>query len=144
MAHKSFTVVQDFPQPLSTVFAHLSQHDNLGPLFGLPVKCIKPGSDPAEPNGLDSVRLVSAGPVKIEETITRFEKNSLIEYRITKGGFMKHHLGTLRFSAHDGGARVEYSLELESSFPLVTGPLLKALQNGIAKGLRQLSKRPTL
>lgn len=144
MAHKSFIVVQDFPQSLSAVFAHMAHHDNLAVLFGVPVWRIRESPDPAEPNGLGSVRVVSIGPVKIEETITVFEKDRLIEYRITKGGFMKYHRGELRFSAHGSGARVEYQLEIESAIPLMTTPILKGLQNGISRGLRQLSKRAAL
>jgi hypothetical protein len=144
MAPRSFTVVQDFPQPLSAVFAHLAHHDNLGPLFGAPVSRIKEGSDPAEPDGLGSVRLLVLGLVKVEETITGFEKDRRIEYRVTRGGFMKYHLGELRFSSQGTGCRVEYALSLESALPFATGPLLKALEVGIRRGLRQLAKRPSL
>jgi hypothetical protein len=144
MAHTQFTVVQDFPQPLSAVFAHMAHHDNLAVLFGVPVRRIRESPDPAEPNGLGSVRVVAIGPVKIEETITVFEKDRLIEYRITRGGFMKHHRGELRFSAQGDGARVEYQLELESALPLMTGPILKGLQKGISRGLRRLSTRSAL
>jgi len=50
MAHKTVSIVQEFPQPLSAVFAYLSNHDNLGSVFGAPVKRIKAGSDPSEPS----------------------------------------------------------------------------------------------
>jgi hypothetical protein len=81
MAHKQFTVVQDFPQPLSAVFAHMAHHDNLAVLFGVPVRRIRESPDPAEPNGLGSVRVVAIGPVKIEETITVFKKRRRNTYR---------------------------------------------------------------
>lgn len=144
MTFKSMTVVQDFAQPPSAVFAHLANHDNLSALFGLPVRRIREAPDANEPNGLGSVRLLRAGPVKIEETITRFDRDALIEYRITKGGFMKHHLGTLRFSQAGEGCRVQYTIELQSVFPLITGPILQALERGIRRGLARLAQSGAL
>ena len=140
MAHKTVSIVQEFPQPLSAVFAYLSNHDNLGSVFGAPVKRIKAGSDPSEPNGVGSVRRLETAVISIEETVTAFEKDRLIEYRITKGGFMKHHLGTMRFSASGSGTRLDYTIEIESAIPLFTGPLAKALDSGIRRGLQKLSQ----
>jgi Polyketide cyclase / dehydrase and lipid transport len=141
MAYKTISIVQDFPQPLSVVFAHLSHHDNLGRVFGMPVVRIAAARDSGEPDGVGSVRRLSLGPIRIEETVTGFEKDRLIEYRVTKGGFMKHHLGTMRFSEHAGGTRLDYTIEVESLIPGFTGPLVKGLDSGIRRGLAGLAKR---
>lgn len=137
MAHQTISIVQDFPQPLSAVFAYLSHHDNLGRVFGVPVARIKEGSD--APDGVGSVRRLGAVPIAVEETVTKAEPDRLIEYHITKGGFMKHHLGVMRFSANGSGTRLDYTIEIESAIPLVTGPLVKALDTGIRRGLKRLA-----
>ena len=69
MAHQTLSIVQEFPQPPSAVFAYLSHHDNLGSVFGAPVERIQAGSDPSEPNGVGSVRRLEAGVISIEETV---------------------------------------------------------------------------
>lgn len=144
MTYRTITLGIDFPQPVTAVFAHLSKHENLAGVFGMPISRIATSSDPAEPDGIGSVRRLKLGPLAIEETITGFEKNRLIEYRVTKGGFMKHHLGTMRFSEQGSGSRLDYTVEIESSIPLVTGPLVKSLEHGMRSGLTKLAARATL
>jgi hypothetical protein len=116
----TISITLDFPQPVSKVFAYLSQHENLG-----------------------SVRRLKVGPVAFEETITGFEKDRRIEYRITKGAFMKHHLGVMRFSEHQGGTRLDYTIEVESKIPLLTGPLVMGLNRDLRKGLKAVARRLT-
>jgi uncharacterized protein YndB with AHSA1/START domain len=139
----TISITLDFPQPVSKVFAYLSQHENLGEVFGIAVQRIKTSDDPQEPNGLGSVRRLKVGPVAFEETITGFEKDRRIEYRITKGAFMKHHLGVMRFSEHQGGTRLDYTIEVESKIPLLTGPLVMGLNRDLRKGLKAVARRLT-
>ncbi len=141
MARQTVSITQDFSQPLGTVFEFLSKPENLGPLYGVPIKRIVDAKDPGNPNGVGSVRRMRIGPVAVEETITKFEKNSLIEYRVTKGGFLKHQLGTMRFSEHDGKATLDYTIEVESQIPFGTLPLKLALQSAIGGALRKYAAR---
>ncbi len=144
MPHKTISISIDFPQPLSAVFAHLSEHENLAAVFGVPIKRIATSRDPNEPNGLGSVRRLFIGPVRVEETITAFEKDRTIEYRVTKGGFLKHHHGVMRFSEQSGGTHLDYTVEIQSIFPFVTMPLTAALGFGMRRGLTKLSRRDRL
>jgi hypothetical protein len=140
MAHRTISISLDFEQPVAALFSHLSHHENLASVFGMPIKRIQESSDPSEPNGVGSVRLLRLGPLGIQETITAFEKNRLIEYKVTKGGFMKHHLGTMRFSENAGRAHLDYTVEIESAIPGVTGPLVMSLERGMRKGLSKLQR----
>jgi Polyketide cyclase / dehydrase and lipid transport len=141
MAFQTISLSMDFPQPLAAVFGYLSHHDNLAAVFGVPVARIKAGTDPNEPDGIGAVRRLNIGPIRIEETVTAFEKNRLIEYRVTKGGFMKHHLGVMRFSEHGSGTHLDYTIEIESLFPLVTGPLVKGLTRDLRRGLNGVASK---
>ena len=140
MAHKTVSIVQEFPQPPSAVFAYLSNHDNLGSVFRRAGQAHQGRlrSERAERGRLGAAP--RNGRDRHRGDGTAFEKDRLIEYRITKGGFMKHHLGTMRFSASGSGTRLDYTIEIESAIPLLTGPLAKALDSGIRKGLQKLSR----
>lgn len=49
---------QDFPQPLSQVFADLADHEKLGRILGAPMTRLVDGSGEGGVNGLGSVRRV--------------------------------------------------------------------------------------
>ncbi len=117
----------------------------MGRLFGMPMKRIK-DADPAGPggvNGLGSVRSLGIFPLTFEETITVFELDRLIEYKITKGGPLKHHLGRIEFSEQDGRTRVKFSMELEPilDLPGVSMVAKLGMREAVAGGLRRLHQR---
>ncbi|HEX2679298.1 MAG TPA: hypothetical protein VHM19_21755, partial [Polyangiales bacterium] len=68
MAYRTISISLDFPQPVAALFAHLSVHENLASVFGMPITRLQAGSDPNEPNGVGSVRLLKLGPLGIQET----------------------------------------------------------------------------
>ncbi|MDX1453805.1 MAG: SRPBCC family protein [Oleiphilaceae bacterium] len=139
MARQSLRIQQQFNAPLNEVFDTLSDHERFGRIIGVKMKRVKTGDDGA--NGLGSIRTIHIGPLpSFEETITGFEPNALIEYKITKGSPIKNHVGTLRFSENNGVTELDYTIELESKIPLTTGLIKTALHNGIAKGLKRYSE----
>jgi hypothetical protein len=142
--HRTITLSLDFPQPLPAVFAHLSRHENLAAVFGVPVQRVQDSPDPAEPDGVGSVRRLRIGPLAIEETVTLFEKDRTIEYRVTRGGFIKHHVGVMRFSERGGGTHLDYTVEIQSHIPLASGPVAKSLELGMRRGLEKLARRASL
>lgn len=144
MTFKSFTLWTDFRQPVREVFAHLSRHENLAAIFGVPIKTLVAAADPGEPYGVGSVRSIRLGPVRFEETVTGLELDRTIAYRITRGGFVKHHDGLMRFSEHQGGTRVEHTIEMESAIPGLTGLLVPLVERVMRRGYLRLAHRPSL
>lgn len=144
MAEQSVRFEQFFAAPREPVFAWFAQHENFGLLFPGRTKRIQASADPAEPNGLGSVREVRIGLVRLEETITRFEPPSCIEYRVTRGWPVRNHLGRLRFEAVPGGTLLEYVIEFDSRLPfaggLVAGSLCASWRSGVQRAVEAISR----
>ena len=139
MALKTINMQQTFNAPVKEVFGVLSDHQKFGKICGIKMQRTKDGDDGA--NGLGSVRKIIMGPLpSFEETITDFVPNELIEYKITRGGPIKNHIGTLKFSEQNKKTVLNYTIKLESKIPFTTGIIKSALQNGISKGLKRYSK----
>ena len=134
MAQQSISMHFKFKKPLSQVFQDLSDHERFGELCGINMKRIKDGAD--QVNGLGSVRAINIGPLpSFEETITEFEENKFIEYKITKGSPIKNHVGTLKFRESGEGCELDYVIKLESKIPFTTGLIKTAIKQGISKGI---------
>ena len=130
----------DFALPVQRVYAYLAEHENLGPLFGAQVTRVRDGD--TSRNGVGSVRRLKVGPLPpFEETVTQTIDNELIEYRITRGGVLRNHRGTMRFAPNGTGSTLHYVIEFDSKVPL-TGPLVKAsLDRSIRKALTTVERR---
>ena len=110
-----------FAAPREKVFEFFAEHSNMRKVWGGRWERIQEGTD--EPNGLNSVRLVRAGGATFEETIVSFQRPSLIEYTVTKGGMMKSHLSRMEFSDDAGGTRLVYTIRFEPKV-MLAGRLL--------------------
>jgi uncharacterized protein YndB with AHSA1/START domain len=139
MGQQRIDLTQEFAAPVSRVFAHLSEHENLEAVFApAKIKRIKNGLNAR--NGVGSVRelRILVGP-PFQETVTAFKDNELIEYRITQGSPLKNHLGVMRFSpTAQGGTRLDYTITFEGKFPLVAEVIRPPLESAIRRGLRKL------
>lgn len=129
--------------PIDTVFAFFADHERFGTLFGGKAKRIRDGE--GDPNGLHSVRKIGPGPLGFEETIVEFEPNRRIAYTITRGGPIKHHLGTIDFSADGDVTVIDYVIRFDGKLPGI-GPLVaKALSAAWkAQAPRVLARLETL
>lgn len=138
MAQQTVEIVQDFHKPLTEVFAVLSDHNQLGKVFGIPVRRVRDGD--GEINGVGSVRRIGLGPLAVEETVTALSPNRSIDYRISKGGGpIRNHRGKLEFSGSNRGARVAWTIQFDSPLPLV-GPVVRlVLSQGIRLGLKRIA-----
>ncbi len=138
MAQQIVQIVQDFSKPLTEVFAVLSDHNQLGKVFGIPVRRVRDGD--GEVNGVGSVRRIGLGPLAVEETVTALSPNRSIDYRISKGGGpIRNHRGKLEFSGSNRGARVAWTIQFDSPLPLV-GPVVRlVLSQGIRLGLKRIA-----
>lgn len=110
---------QFFAAPRERVFAWFARSENVGQLFPGRTRLLTPSSDPVHPDGVGAVREVRVGLVRLEETITRFEPPSLIEYRVTRGWAIHQHVGCLRFETVQGGTQLEYVIRFRARPPLV-------------------------
>lgn len=134
-------IVQNFPFSVDKLYGYLSDHENLGLILPAKIRRIKDGKGSV--NGVGSVRkLTLPGGVSLEETVTKAEKNTLIEYTITRGGFpVKNHLGIMRFSGDNKSSHLHYTIDFDSALP-GTGWLVKlALGSPIRAGLKKLVKQ---
>jgi ribosome-associated toxin RatA of RatAB toxin-antitoxin module len=128
----------EFRRPVGELFALLSDHEKMGPILGANVKRTLDGGD--SPNGLGSVRILSIWPLPdFDETVTAFEKDKIVEYKITRGSPLKNHKGVMQFfPSCSGGSKLHYTIEFESKIPLL-GPVVRAvLENSVRRGLKKL------
>lgn len=132
-------VMHTFSSAPSVVFAGLSEHENLGPVFGAKVTRVKDGE--TSRNGVGSTRRLKIGPLAaFEETTTVSEPDTLIEYKITKGGPLRGHWGIQRLSpTTDGGTLLDYTIGFDAPIPGMAALVGKILTRTISKGLPKLA-----
>ena len=128
-------ITHDFALPVERVYAYLSEHENLGPLFGARIERVRDGS--VDRNGEGSVRRLKVGPLPpFEETVTKAVPDELVEYRITSGTTpLRNHRGEMRFSAAPSGSRLVYVIEFGAVLPLLDKVIAVGLERNIRKGL---------
>lgn len=133
-------ITQDFALPVDRIYAYLSEHENLGPLFGAEVERVRDGQDSR--NGVGSVRRLKVGPLPpFEETVTQAVPDELVEYRITQGGILKDHRGEMRFAPKGSGSTLTYVIEFDGKVP-GTGPLIaKSLERNVRAGLKSVDAK---
>jgi len=135
MAQQKIEVIKEFKMPVESLFAQLSEHENLATVFA-PAKVTRVRDGNGSRNGVGSARLVKIplAPI-IEETVTAFKEGELVEYSISNTTPLKNHLGIMKFSPTAQGSKLHYTITFESRIPF-TGPLVKAtLELVIRKGL---------
>lgn len=138
MPRYQILIDESFRRPVDEVFARLSDHNQMGKLFGAPVKRIKDGQ--GDLNGVGSVRHIGPpGPLGVQETVTAFEPSQRIEYRVTKGGApMKNHQGRMLFNATPQGSRLQWQIDYDMP-PIIGGIVTKVLKSALSKGVRSLA-----
>lgn len=134
-------VRQIFNAPIGEVFDFFSNHENVGALFPGETYRIKKGSDPNYPDGLGSVRRISVFPITVEETITEYIPNKLIEYRISNESPIRNHLGRMEFSELNDKTVLDYSIEFESKVPYLGKIVKLALEEALIFGLKRQSEK---
>ncbi|MFE8072356.1 SRPBCC family protein [Marinobacteraceae bacterium S3BR75-40.1] len=138
MAQHKILIEETFPLPVSRVFAVLSDHEQFGRLLRAPVRRTR-DSQQGDPNGAGSVRLLGIGPFGIEETVTAFVPDRLIEYSITNGGPIRNHLGRMEFEdLGNNRTRLVYEITFEACVPLLGYAVKPALETAIRQGLKRL------
>ncbi|AWB91612.1 SRPBCC family protein [Aeromicrobium chenweiae] len=123
----------------ATVFAKLSEHENLGPVLGAKIDRVKDGD--TSRNGVGSTRSLKIGPLPaFHETTTVSEPNTLIEYAISQGSPLKGHWGRqVLTQTTDGGTLLDYTIGFDAPVPGLAALVGKILQKNIAKGIGRLA-----
>ncbi len=122
-----------FAAPRAKVFALISDHERFGRAASGGMRLIRlkrVGTDLHEPNGVGSVRRIARGPLAFEETVTRFVRDELIEYTVSRGSPLKNHLGHIEFSDVPEGTRMQWTIRFDPKIP-GTGPLVAAVLSAI-------------
>jgi uncharacterized protein YndB with AHSA1/START domain len=129
-----------FEKPPEKIFAYLSEHENLGDIFGAKVTRLRDGED-GQRNGVGSVRRLQIGPLPpFEETVTEFVVPERIVYRITKGSPLRGHVGVMSFAADGSGTRLVYDIRLASPIPGLALIVRAALTRSVTQGLAQVDR----
>ena len=132
-------VTHTYASDPKTVFEALSEHENLGPVFGAKITRTRDGD--SHRNGVSSSRKLNIGPLPaITETVVVWEPNTHIEYEITKGGFpLKDHYGVQRLTpTESGGTKLDYTIAFNTVIPGFAPVVAKQLTTALSKGLPKL------
>jgi uncharacterized protein YndB with AHSA1/START domain len=133
-------ITQDFSLPVERVYAYLSEHENLGPLFGATVKRVRDGD--TSRNGAGSVRELRVGPgPSFDETVVEAVENERVVYRITRGSPLRGHEGVMEFSPTPTGSRLRYTIVFGAVVPGLDKVVKWGLERNIRKGLKQVDAR---
>ena len=142
-SEQSVRFEQFFAAPRERVFAWFACPENVGQLFPGRTRRLRPAPDAAHPDGVGAVREVRIGPVRLEETITRYEPPTLIEYRVTRGWTIREHAGRLTFEDVPGGTQLEYVIRFRSRLPfaggLVAGSLCASWRRGVQRAIEGIT-----
>ncbi|MBV61909.1 SRPBCC family protein [Abyssibacter profundi] len=138
MPKQRIAITQDFPASRDAVFAHLTDHNKVGPILGAKMERIKDGDD--APNGVHSVRKVSIGPLSFEETVVRHEPPARMEYTVTSKAPIKNHRGIMLFEDTSDGCRLHYEILFDGRLPFTGGLIRKQLEAAIRKGLSRYAR----
>jgi uncharacterized protein YndB with AHSA1/START domain len=126
---------QYFAAPRAKVFEWFADHEKFGEVWPGRFRRIQDAPQGKNPNGLGSVREIRQGLLKFEETIVKFQPNSVIEYAVTRGGPVKNHLGRLVFSDADGGTQLEYTISFDPRVPFTGWLIARILSGGWCSGI---------
>ena len=132
-------VTHVFRSDPATVYAALSEHENLTAIFPAKITRVKDGA--VTRNGVGSTRRLKVGPLPaFEETVTATEEDALIEYEISKGSPLKGHWGVQRLTpTGDGGTRLDYRIGFDAPIPGLAKIVGLALTRQIEAGLPKLA-----
>ncbi|HVT34719.1 MAG TPA: SRPBCC family protein [Nevskiaceae bacterium] len=131
MAVHEVRIEEDFAAPREKIFAFLTEPSKLTKVWACRFERTRDGE--GEPNGVGSIRRIKVAGVAFEETVTAYQRPSLIEYVKTTGDATKGHKGRMEFTdLPDGGTHLVYTMSFEPRVALagrVFAGLLKARWN---------------
>lgn len=134
----SFTLVREVDAPPETVFDVLTDHRRYSELTRLRKAELEREGEPA-PNGVGSIRLLTAvGPPMREETIV-YERPSRFSYKVLSGLPVRDHVGTASLEPNGSGTRITYAVRTTPTVPVAGGLVIGAIKQGIKQLLNGVS-----
>ncbi len=126
----SFTFQRQVAAPPETVFEVLTDHARYSEITPLRKSALERQGEPA-PNGVGSIRVLSAvGPALREETIA-YEAPTRFSYTLLSGLPVRDHVGTVELTASAGGTTVVYAVRTTPTLPLAGGVVLAVVKQGV-------------
>jgi uncharacterized protein YndB with AHSA1/START domain len=129
-------VVRTIAAPIEDVFEWMTNSDNYRRVPGVFVaRLVQPGT-PA-PQGPGAIREVVTAGMKLTEQILELDRPVLMRYRVLSSfPPIRHESGSMTFHAENGATTVTWVSRLESTSPILTGPLTRVLAVGLTAGFR--------
>ncbi len=124
--------------PPEQIYDFFCDHESFGRIWPGEIRRIKDSDDPGNPNGVGSVRSIKLGPLKFEETHITCDRPLCIQYRVTRGGPIKNHLGTIHFSPDGSATRIDYSIEFDPRVPLTGCLIARSLKRDWDRGIKPI------
>lgn len=121
------------------VFDFFSDHESFGRIWPGKTTRIKDSDNPHNPNDVGSVRQISLGPIRFEETQITCQRPHLIEYTVTRGSPIKNHHGRIQIlAADDGGTDIDYLIAFDPKIPCTGGLIANNLRKDWARGIEPI------
>ena len=134
----SFTFERQIAAPVETVFEVLTDHRRYSEITPLRKSVLEREGEPA-PNGVGSIRVLSAvGPPLREETIA-YEAPTRFSYTLLSGLPVRDHVGTVELTPQGGGTKVVYAVHTMPTVPLAGGVVVAAVKLGVRQLLNGVS-----
>jgi uncharacterized protein YndB with AHSA1/START domain len=120
------------------VFDVLTDHRRYAKMTPLRKSVLECEGEPA-PNGVGSIRVLTAvGPPMREETIV-YERPSRFSYKVLSGLPVRDHVGTVSLEPNGGGTKVTYALRTTPTVPVAGGIVVAAVKQAIKQLLNGVS-----
>ncbi|HYJ22029.1 MAG TPA: SRPBCC family protein, partial [Solirubrobacterales bacterium] len=117
----------------------LTDHARYSEITPLRKSALEREGEPA-PNGVGSIRVLSAvGPPLREETIA-YEAPTRFSYTLLSGLPVRDHVGTVELTAEGGGTKVVYAVRTTPTVPLAGGAVVAVVKIGIKQLLGGIAK----
>lgn len=134
----SFTLVREVNAPPEVVFDVLTDHRRYAELTPLRKSVLEREGEPA-PDGVGSIRVLSAvGPPMREETIV-YERPSRFSYKVLSGLPVRDHVGTASLEPSGAGTKITYAVRTTPTVPVVGGVVVMAIKRAITQLLNGVS-----
>lgn len=134
----SFTLVREVNAPPEVVFDVLTDHRRYAEMTRLRKSVLEREGEPA-PNGVGSIRVLTAvGPPMREETIA-YERPSRFSYTVLSGLPVRDHVGTVLLEPAGDGTKVTYALRTTPTVPVAGGVVVAMVKQGITQLLNGVS-----
>jgi uncharacterized protein YndB with AHSA1/START domain len=134
----SFTLHREVKASPETVFDVLTDHRRYAELTPLRKSVLEREGEPT-PNGVGSIRVLTAvGPPMREETIA-YERPSRFSYKVLSGLPVRDHVGTVLLEPAGDGTKVTYALRTTPTVPLAGAIVVAAVKRAVTQLLNAVS-----